>query len=310
VNTLFRRPTRKVILLLFALLLVIVGGLQVARVAAKARKHERFQNVLKDINYVTDGHDPFQTLDLYVPKHPIRTPIPVIVWVHGGAWVAGDKNHPPAAAIADRGFACVSINYRLSNQAPHPAQINDCKAAIRYVRAHAVEFQIDPTRIGVWGHSAGGHLSALLATSGDVKELEGEILGNKEQSSRVQAAAEWAGPTDLATCGQQAPKNCKIDFSSPSNPVAVLMGPNQSPVAYLAASPVQYVSKDDPPLLIVHAEDDDIVPVGQAKELDALYKRIGLAQRCHIANHGGHALSNPEFADETLRFLTDELSKN
>ena len=302
-------PTRKILLFVGITLLIAAISFQLIHAKTRSHKHEPPLNLLRDVPYIPDGKNPFQSLDLYIPKHPKANPIPVIVWIHGGAWVSGDKNHPPAAEILSHGFAVASLNYRLSNTSNHPAQIFDCKAAIRYLRAHAKEYNLDPERIGVWGHSAGGHLAALVGTSGGVKELEGD-LGNNEQSSRVQAVVEWAGPSDLTTCADQAPPNCRIDFKSPSNPIAVLMGPNKSWMSLLAASPVRYLSKDDPPMMILHAEDDDVVPVGQAKELDELYKEIGLPQKCHIVSHGGHALSNPDFVRESLDFFDEHLDKN
>ena len=300
---------KNVLICLGVVFLLFIVGFKVIRVFARGHKNQHAASVLRDVNYVPGGQNPFQTMDIYFPKKSRSKTLPLIVWIHGGAWLAGDKNHPPAEPMLERGYAVVSLNYRLSTQEHHPAQINDCKAAIRYLRAHAKEFKIDPNRIGVWGHSAGGHLSALVGTSGDAKELEGN-LGNNEQSSRVQAAAEWAGPSDLTTCALQAPKNCKIDFSKPDNPIAVLMGPEQSPVAYLSASPVQYVSKDDPPFLILHAEDDDVVPVGQAKELSELLARLEVPHKTHISPDGGHALSKPGFINETLDFFDEKLGKN
>lgn len=300
---------KKVLIALAVIFLAGLLGFMVVRAFARGHKNQHAAKIIRDINYVPAGQNPFQTLDFYVPKKPRKDPMPVIVWIHGGAWLAGDKNHPPAEPMLERGYAVASLNYRLSSQQTHPAQIHDCKAALRYLRAHANEFKIDPARIGVWGHSAGGHLSALMGTSGDAKDLEGE-LGNNEQSSRVQAAAEWAGPSDLTTCALQAPKNCKIDFNKPDNPIAVLMGPNQSPVAYLAASPVQYVSKDDPPFLILHAEDDDVVPVGQARELAELLSKMEVPVKSHISQNGGHALSKPGFIGETLDFFDEHLGKN
>ncbi|MBX9687423.1 MAG: alpha/beta hydrolase [Candidatus Obscuribacterales bacterium] len=265
--------------------------------------------VYKDLSYAPGSKDPFQTLDLYLPRHPKQEPVPLIVWIHGGAWMSGDKNHPPLLPILDRGYAVASLNYRLSSQAVHPAQINDCKAAIRFLRKEAKLYDLDPARIGVWGHSAGGHLAALLGTSGGVKELEGE-LGNNEFSSRVQAVADWAGPTDLLTVGSQAPKNCRIDFSSPTNPVAVFLGENRSPTAYLAASPIQYASPDDPPVLILHAEDDDIVPVGQSREFSELLKKQKVTHELLISPEGGHALSRSAFVNRTMDFFDKYLCGN
>ena len=321
---------------------ILVGFLAISflsivcmQVWSARKKPEKPENivVLKDVAYVPGSLNPFQFLDLYLPSlpspsaavaksageiAPLVSPSspsaslssklhPVIVWIHGGAWMAGDKNHPPAVDyLIAKGYAVASLNYRLTDRAQHPAQINDCKAAIRFLRAHATEYGLDPNRIGVWGHSAGGHLVALLGTSGDVKELEGE-LGNNNFSSRVQAVVDWCGPTNLLSIASQAgPKN-QIDFKSPTNPVAVLMGAGVSPAAYLTASPIQYVSADDPPMMIVHAEDDDVVPVAQSRELLASLKKAGVETRDRIPSNGGHALSNRVYVEESIEFLDKHL---
>lgn len=155
-------------------------------------------NVLRDLAYVQNGHER-NCLDLYLPKKTDGL-LPVIVWIHGGAWQAGSKDRCPAVAFATRGFAVASINYRLSQHAVFPAQIEDCKAAIRWLRGKAAQYNLDANHIGVWGASAGGHLVALLGTSGSVKEWDarGE---HREQSSRVQCVVDWFGPSNLASMG-------------------------------------------------------------------------------------------------------------
>src|SRR6185437_13686151 len=143
-------------------------------------------------------------LDLYLPEQ-VEGRLPVVVWIHGGGWEAGSRNDQIAVPLAAHGYAVASIDYRLSQVAKFPAQIDDCKAAIRWLRAHARAYSLDPNHIGVWGASAGGHLVALLGTSGDVKELEGDE-GNLDQSSRVQAVCDFCGPTDLLQFQAQAAK--------------------------------------------------------------------------------------------------------
>lgn len=326
------------ILIVFGAAIFLCASLVCIKVwsAWSQSRTEKTMAVLRDIPYVPGSTDPFQQLDLYLPEAPTnqsadgkQLPLaassnpavdagktldharknvagalyPVIVWIHGGAWMAGDKNHPPAIShLLSRGYAVASINYRLTDRFAHPAQINDCKAALRFLRAHASEYNLDPSRIGVWGHSAGGHLAALVGTSGDVKELEGE-LGNNNLSSRVQAVVDWSGPTDLLSIASQAKPNSKIDFRSPTNPVAVLMGASSSPTAYLSASPVQYISKDDPPILIIHAVDDDVVPVEQSKEMSVYLKKAGVDHQCRISSTGGHALSDWGFVNESIEFF-------
>lgn len=304
---------RKVLILIALLLLAGLLGLRALRAWRVQKSWAQFERIdcarsFRDVQYVTGGTDPFQTLDIYIPKAPCAALAPLIIWIHGGAWVSGDKNHPPAQLMLDRGYAVASLNYRLSNRCSFPAQIHDIKAAVRYLRAHAGEYKLDAGRFGAWGQSAGGHLVALLGTSGGAGQLEGS-LGNNDCSSSIQAAADWCGPTDLVTISAQASKDSKIDFKSPTNPVAVLMGSKQSPEDLLAASPVKYVSKSSPPFFILHAENDDVVPAAQAKELGALLRHASVPVICHISPDGGHGLFRREFFAETMNFF-DRYLKN
>src|SRR5262249_24089734 len=141
-----------------------------------------------------DGHER-QKLDLYLPDKA-DGPLPVVVWVHGGAWRQGSKNGCPGVYLAARGFAVASVGCRLSHDAVFPAQIEDCKAAVRWLRANAKKYTLDPDHVGAWGASAGGHLVALLGTTGGMKDLEGKD-GDLDQSSKVQCVVDWFGPTDL-----------------------------------------------------------------------------------------------------------------
>jgi acetyl esterase/lipase len=144
--------------------------------------------LIRDIIYAKVGEIPLM-LDIYFPKGT-KDPLPLIVFTHGGGWAAGDKYPCWAIGIVPHGYVVASINFRLTDKAAWPAQIQDCKAAVRFLRANSEKYHIDPKRIGAWGTSSGGHLTAMLGTSGDVKELEGD-LGNPEQSSRVQARARF-----------------------------------------------------------------------------------------------------------------------
>jgi acetyl esterase/lipase len=161
--------------------------------AAALPKGVRF---LQDLQYVEHGHER-NRLDLYLPEKA-ESRLPLIVWIHGGGWQAGSKEACPTVYLAAKGYAVASINYRLSQHAAYPAQIEDCKAAIRWLRANAAKYHLDPDRVGVWGGSAGGHLVALLGTTAGMKELEGKG-GNLDQSSRVQCVVDFFGPTDFVT---------------------------------------------------------------------------------------------------------------
>ncbi len=155
------------------------------------------ENKFLDISYATVSDA--QKLDIYLPAKG-NGPYPVILYIHGGAFKFGDKRDGQVTPMLEglkRGYAVVSINYRLSGEAIWPAQIVDCKAALRWIRANSREYKLNPDKIAAWGGSSGGHLSAMLGTSGEVKSLENLTLGNPDQSSRVQAVVDWFGPTDF-----------------------------------------------------------------------------------------------------------------
>lgn len=162
--------------------------------------------LIRDVEYGKGG-DVSLTLDIVRPKPIKDKPMPAIIFVHGGGWQKGSKESGihKIIPLAQNGYFCVTINYRLTDKASFPAQIEDCKCAVRWARAHAKEYNIDPNHIGAWGSSAGGHLVALLGTSGGVKELEGSG-GWEKFSSRVQAVADYFGPTDFLYWAETAKK--------------------------------------------------------------------------------------------------------
>lgn len=212
-------------------------------------------------------------LDLYLPEQATE-PLPVVIWIHGGAWAAGSKADPEALPLVDRGYAIASIEYRLTDQAIFPAQIHDCKAAARWLRANADTYHLDPARIGVWGGSSGGHLAALLGTSGGVASLEGD-LGNPGYSSRVQAVCDGSGPTDFLQMND-APTS--VDHDAPDSPTSILIGGpvQENADAATRANPITYVTPDDPPFLIVHGELDPIIPLNQAELLHEALQAAGV----------------------------------
>lgn len=238
-------------------------------------------------------------LDLYRPE-AVSGLLPVIVCVHGGHWDAGGKDRCPAVTLVQDGYAVASINYRLARTAPFPAQLEDCKAAVRWLRANASTYHLDPDRIGVWGYSAGGHLAALLGTTGGVPELEGSG-DNMQYSSQVQAVCVVAGPADLPAMTNLGPRRI-------SAIEGLLGGPLEKDQAKaIAASPIHYVSKDDPPFLIVHGEADRVVPVEQSQRLYEELRKAGVNATLKIlpVGHGAiqfDALKDAEvFFDATLK---------
>ncbi|HSW45036.1 MAG TPA: alpha/beta hydrolase [Phycisphaerae bacterium] len=260
---------------------------------------------MRDIEYArVDGHS--LKLDLYLPADAPK-PMPVIVFIHGGAWRSGSKNTCPALSMTTKGFAVMSIDYRLTDVAAFPAQIHDCKGAIRWVRGHAKEYGFDPDRIGVWGNSAGGHLVALLGTSGGVKEIEGDVGGNLTFSSRVQAVADFCGPTSFRLEDVKGLEQAE-EGKTPEALRLLLGGTVQEKTREARlASPAEHVTPDDPPFLIAHGEKDNVVPVQQARILAAALKKAGVETVLHIDPNAGHGVGNPQTIGMAEEFLVKHL---
>jgi acetyl esterase/lipase len=260
----------------------------------------------RDLEYAQVGEIRL-LLDLFRPESAGQ-PLPLVVWVHGGAWSGGDKAANPALSLSARGYAVASINYRLSGVARFPAQIEDCRAAIRWLRANAGKYNIDPKRVGVWGSSAGGHLVALLGTAGDVAKWD-SAGGSADQSSRVQAVCDYYGPTDLLA--EKIPGKGR----GAESPVGRLLGGpvDEHKDEAAQANPINYVSPDDPPFLIFHGEQDDTVPIEQSELLEAALKKAGVEStfvRVKNAGHGflpGSDPSLPEIRERVVRFFDKHL---
>lgn len=250
---------------------------------------------LRDIEYANvDGKR--LLLDLHLPSG--AGPFPVILWVHGGGWIGGNKNGGPAIRQSARGYAVASINYRLSFEAKFPAQIEDCKAAVRWLRANAARYNLDANRIGAWGSSAGGHLVALLGTSGGVTELEGGGA-HLDFSSRVQAVVDWYGPTNLLKMQEQSLPCTPIDHNSPLSPESQLIGCaiQSCPEQTERANPIRYVTPDDPPFLLMHGTLDCLVPPQQSQDLHDALRALELSSTLFFlegAGHGGGAFSSAD----------------
>jgi acetyl esterase/lipase len=260
--------------------------------------------IVKDQAYVPGGHER-QKLDLYLPADGRDWPL--IVWIHGGAWRGENKERPPAVRFLRDGYAVASINYRLSQHATFPAQIEDCKASIRWLRAHADEYGYDANRIGVWGASAGGHLVALLGTAGDVKEFDvGEHL---DVSSRVRVVVDFFGPTDFLQMNEQAGAGGRMDHDAADSPESRLIGgPIQEHEGKVArANPITYVSADDPPFLIMHGEDDFTVAIGQSELLHEALEEAGVSSTFECIPDTGHGFGGPGIDRSVLAFLDRHL---
>jgi acetyl esterase/lipase len=273
--------------------------------AARPRVVPEDLELIRDVVYGKGG-DKELKLDILRPKQPPAEPMPVVVYIHGGAWRGGSKAGMPGLCnrLAQQGYFCVSVEYRFSQEAVFPAQIEDCKCAIRFLRAHAKEYKINPDRIGVWGHSAGGHLVALLGTAGDAKDLEG-TGGWQDQSSRVQCVIDCFGPTDFSVI----PKGLEGVKEQMSSPIANLLG---VPVAEVAekgvkASPITYISKDDPPILIMHGDQDAIVPLDQSQRFYEALKKAGVDATLHVVKGAGHGFGGQEIDAVTAAFFDKHL---
>jgi len=253
----------------------------------------------RDLPYVPGG-DEAQLLDLYLPEQAPATPLPLIVHIHGGGWMGGSKYPCPVAGMVLKGYAVASVEYRFSQKAKFPAQIQDCQAAIRWLRAQATKYGLDPAKVGVVGGSAGGHLSALVGTAVGTG-LFPPIGGNEDQSDRVQAVCDIYGPADFTTVVAQAAADPNVknifEFNSPRDPYSSLIGvPLETVEKSRAVSPVTYISGDDPPVLILHGTHDTLVPYAQSVQFAEALRAQGVPvwlQTLPGAGHGGPAFAKP-----------------
>ncbi len=259
--------------------------------------------VRRDLVYGEGGGRPLK-LDLVLPQPEPEKPLPLIVFVHGGAWRGGDKAGGVgrvAPFVATGNYVGATIGYRLSGEAAWPAQIHDCKAAIRWLRANAKQYHIDPDRIGVWGSSAGGHLVNMLGTSAGVEALEG-AGGSPGHSTRVQCVVPFCGPTNFL-----APQR----FEGGRRPSAVdmLLGGSVEEHRELAgeASPITHVSADDPPFLLVHGTADPIVPFEQAEMFHEALKEAGVDVTLVRIVGGDHAVGGEEVMRRVAAFFEKHL---
>ncbi len=298
---------RRLLSLLLLVIVVATWGTQVAESAERQRRRADFPNVnvVRDVTYKhVDGRD--LKLDIYSPKS-ITDPLPVVLWMHGHRWSRGSKEQHPPFNLMSHGYIVVSIDYRLSGDAPFPAAIEDCKAAVRWIRANATTYHFDPDHIGAWGHSAGGHLAALLGTSGGVAELEG-AGDNSIYSSRVQAVCDMSAPSDLLQFYEAiSSSNDDSGQRAKSSIEQFLGGPvEQNRAKAIAASPVTYVSKDDAAFLIIHGENDSSIPVSQAEEFYNKLKAAGVDATLEIPKRG-HGVGAPQYASEITAFFAKHL---
>ena len=258
----------------------------------------------KDVEFANvDGHR--LELDLYLPP---KERSPLVVWVHGGGWRGGSKEKCPVRWLAENGYAVASISYRLTDRAIFPAQIHDCKAAVRWLRANAERYRYDATRIGVAGSSAGGHLVALMGTSGGVEALEGTVGGNLEQSSRVDAVLDYYGATDFVLRSITQPHRANEKGSVVYNLLGG--GADEKVEAAKLASAAYHVTEDDPPMLVMHGDQDKTVLLDQSLRIQEVYYQSGLPLQLRIlegSGHGGNEFYSGVSKNAALAFFDQHL---
>lgn len=276
----------------------LLAALAPAFTSAEAAEPARH---LTDIPYANvDGQT--LALDLHLPAG-ITNP-PLVVYAHGGAWRAGNKTDYPEFLLAN-GFAVASVEFRQSTVARFPANTQDIKAAIRFLRARQKDYGYRTDRIAVAGTSSGGHLAALVGTTNGVRELEGSVGENPGESSAVQAVVSWYGASNFTTIlAQSTPFG--LNVREPA--LKLLLGdlPDKAPELARLASPVAHVGAGDPPAILLHGNQDRQMPVNQLLELEAAYRRAGIAVETVIvdgAGHGDKLFNSGEPAERVVSFL-------
>jgi acetyl esterase/lipase len=274
--------------IIVAAVILIIGHLSKSQAQA--------MTIHRNLSYINGDNSDYHKLDLYLPAGNNK-PMPVVVWIHGGAWMQGNKEICPASLFVKKGIAVASMNYRLSSEAPFPAQIQDCKSAVKYLRANAKQFNLNPNAIGAWGHSAGGHLAQLLGLSKTPKSFANDLA---DDSKGIQAVCNFAGPNNLFTLYHKH-KNLNEQIS-------MLFGNKVTDEALRQASPVTYVNNDAAPSLIVHGTKDNVVPFEQGKELyDGLAKAGAKVSLLRI-NGGEHNSIEEKHLEQIQQFFYDALN--
>jgi acetyl esterase/lipase len=294
-------PAMKTSLLIpfFLVLLVLLALVCLQR---KASPSAGIIPVQRNIPYATQS--PLQNLDLYLPPEAAEKPVPLIVWIHGGAWKLGEKDWITVKFLVDHGFALASIGYRFSQEAVFPAQIQDCNAALDFLLAHSKEYHFDPQQVIVGGGSAGGHLALLLGLARNKKAF------GANSAFRPRGVLDFFGPSDLtrATEGITDPKMTEeIDGI-----LRQLLGaPASRQDVSLPASPITYVAAGNPPVLLVHGEKDDMVPLAQSTTLHVALNQAGVKNVLLVipgAGHDGPAFATPDVQKQILSFVTEVLA--
>ncbi|MBG86813.1 MAG: carboxylesterase [Verrucomicrobiales bacterium] len=262
------------------------------------------------VNIPYAGSDnPRQMLDLALPQKKSTKPRPVLAFIHGGGWRNGSKNgglRRIQTYLQAGGYVGVSIGYRLTGEVQWPAQIHDCKAAIRWLKANAKKYNLDPNRIAVHGTSAGGHLVAMLGVTGGMTDMEGQLGDHLKTDSRVACVVDYFGPTELLTMDDHPGK---MKHNAMDSPESKLIGGaiQEHKDKTRHASPITHVSKDDAPILICHGTDDQLVPYPQSVDFHAKLKKAGVDSTLITVNGAGHGLRGKRLEEIIKTFLARHL---
>lgn len=263
----------------------------------------------RDVIYETvQGRD--LPLDLYRPSS--KAPTALVIWIHGGGWQGGSKNGggPGVFQLLQRGYAVASVEYRLSGEAIFPAAIEDCKAAVSFLRLHAGKYNLDPSRFGVWGSSAGGHLVSLMGTTNDDDQFDTHPV-TRMASSSVQAVCNWFGPSDFLRMNDFPGR---INHDAADSPESRFIGVaiQENPKQVQRANPATYASVGDPPFLHMHGDRDQLVPFNQSEILHAALKSAGVETTLYKVVGGGHGFggssdSREDLIEKSIRFFDSKL---
>ena len=282
--------------LLFAISMLVGNAIHASEANQTARVH-------KDLEFAkVDGRS--LRLDLMLPTG-IESP-PLVVWIHGGGWRGGSKSSVPIRGLVDHGYAVASISYRFTDVAIFPAQIHDCKAAIRWLRAHAHKYGYDEKRFVVAGSSAGGHLALLVGVSGDDPSLEGRVGSHFDQSSAVQAVVDYFGPADFVLRRKTQPERALTTKSGSFALLGGIRNGKMDPKLERLASPAMHVTPDDPPLLLFHGDQDETVLLDQSQRMLKAYHKAGAVAELVVfkdARHGGKVFYTKERIQQIVAFL-------
>jgi acetyl esterase/lipase len=285
--------------------LPVTGSLVVATAALHATAAPRVES---DVEYATVA-DTALKLDLYLPENAAAAPL--VVYVHGGGWEAGSKAGMPLGGLVERGYAVASLDFRPASKAPFPGQVHEIKAAVRFLRAAAKQYGYDASRIAIVGASSGGHLAAMVGTTNGDRELEGSLGEHMDESSDVQAIVSYFGAANLTTIlAQSTPFGLGVREPALTRLLGAL--PKDNEAAARKASPVFYVDGRDPPLLMLHGDQDPQMPINQSHELEGAYEKQGAAAKfivVHGAAHGGDAFYTPKNLDQVAKFLDEHLRR-